>query len=271
VDRRLCRRPRRAQNRPAAGDRLQDSHRAASGSRSAQRIYPTCTRLGQREAAVASRTENAINSALGLAYMEPELWEGDSEIELASATELRLRSLLILNYIPEIRPQHGTENATMTGTPSCIRATRAVLIPARLLGACAHTPMGPTVQVLPGPNKSLSQFQSDQAICRSFAQQAVNDRAQALICEGSRRRPDDGARGRARRGDRRRPRCRDRRCRGRSRWGGAWRDADRARRIPSRRNLTQPSSSACSASATPCRAWANDDAASGPEFALVRD
>ena len=72
----------------------------------------------------------------------------------------------------------------MTGTPSCIRATRAVLIPAILLGACAHTPMGPTVQVLPGPNKSLSQFQSDQAICRSFAQQAVNDQAQGANLRG---------------------------------------------------------------------------------------
>jgi hypothetical protein len=54
----------------------------------------------------------------------------------------------------------------------------AALIGALLLSACAQTPMGPTVQVLPGPNKSFSNFQSDQSICRGFAEQAVSDQAQ---------------------------------------------------------------------------------------------
>jgi len=39
------------------------------------------------------------------------------------------------------------------------------------LTACQPTvPTGPTIAVMPGPNKSLSQFQSDDAVCRNFAQ-----------------------------------------------------------------------------------------------------
>ena len=53
----------------------------------------------------------------------------------------------------------------------------AVLAGTLLLGACAQTPMGPTIQVLPGPNTSFSNFQSDQATCRNFAEQAVQDQA----------------------------------------------------------------------------------------------
>ena len=47
-----------------------------------------------------------------------------------------------------------------------------------LLSACVETPMGSTVQVMPGPNTSLASFQNDQATCRQFAQQAVADQAQ---------------------------------------------------------------------------------------------
>jgi uncharacterized protein YcfJ len=53
-----------------------------------------------------------------------------------------------------------------------------------LLGACAQTPMGPTVQVLPGPGKSFPAFQNDQAICRQFADQAVRDQAQGANLRG---------------------------------------------------------------------------------------
>jgi hypothetical protein len=55
---------------------------------------------------------------------------------------------------------------------------------ALLLAACAETPMGPTVQVLPGPGKSFASFQSDQAICRQFAEQAVRDQAQGANLRG---------------------------------------------------------------------------------------
>src|SRR5215469_15215301 len=53
-----------------------------------------------------------------------------------------------------------------------------------LLAACAQTPMGPTVAVMPGPNTSFSQFQSDQTVCRNFADQAVRDQAQGANLRG---------------------------------------------------------------------------------------
>jgi hypothetical protein len=53
-----------------------------------------------------------------------------------------------------------------------------------LLAACAETPMGPTVQVMPGPGKSFSSFQNDQAVCRQFAEQAVRDQAQGANLRG---------------------------------------------------------------------------------------
>src|SRR5262245_38196818 len=53
-----------------------------------------------------------------------------------------------------------------------------------VLSACAQAPMGPTVQVMPGPNTSLVSFQNDQATCRQFAQQAVADQAQGANLRG---------------------------------------------------------------------------------------
>jgi hypothetical protein len=58
------------------------------------------------------------------------------------------------------------------------------LIGLLLLADCADTPMGPTVPVMPGPNTSFSQFQSDQAVCRNFADQAVRDQAQGANLRG---------------------------------------------------------------------------------------
>jgi hypothetical protein len=57
-----------------------------------------------------------------------------------------------------------------------------------VLSACAQTPMGSTVQVMPGPNTSLASFQNDQATCRQFAQQAVADQVQGANFAGSVRR-----------------------------------------------------------------------------------
>jgi len=38
------------------------------------------------------------------------------------------------------------------------------------LSGCQPTvPTGPTIAVMPGPNRSLSQFQNDDAVCRNFA------------------------------------------------------------------------------------------------------
>jgi outer membrane lipoprotein SlyB len=68
----------------------------------------------------------------------------------------------------------------MTRRSSYCVALGGVLI----LAACAETPMGPTVQVMPGPGKSFSSFQNDQAVCRQFAEQAVRDQAQGANLRG---------------------------------------------------------------------------------------
>ena len=45
----------------------------------------------------------------------------------------------------------------------------AVLGVAALIGGCASTPSGPSVMVLPGPNKTMAQFQADDGRCRQMA------------------------------------------------------------------------------------------------------
>ncbi len=47
-----------------------------------------------------------------------------------------------------------------------------------LLSGCAQTPLGPTVQVMPGPGKAFDAFTYDQAGCRQFAEGAVAGQAQ---------------------------------------------------------------------------------------------
>ena len=56
--------------------------------------------------------------------------------------------------------------------------TVGLLTPALLLAGCAQTPMGPTVQVMPGPGKSFDAFQGDQGACKDFATQSVAGQAQ---------------------------------------------------------------------------------------------
>jgi uncharacterized protein YcfJ len=46
-----------------------------------------------------------------------------------------------------------------------------------LLAGCAATPMGPTVQVMPGRNKSFDTFQTDQLVCKNYAEQQVQGQA----------------------------------------------------------------------------------------------
>ncbi len=48
-----------------------------------------------------------------------------------------------------------------------------------LLGGCAVTPMGPTVQVLPAPNKPFEVFLQDQDACKQYAQSQVGGQADA--------------------------------------------------------------------------------------------
>ena len=42
----------------------------------------------------------------------------------------------------------------------------ALLVAAVVLAGCASAPTGPSVMVLPGTNKSMEQFQADDARCR---------------------------------------------------------------------------------------------------------
>src|ERR1700735_162401 len=50
---------------------------------------------------------------------------------------------------------------------------------AALLAGCASTPLGPTVQVMPGPGKTLDAFQTDNNACKAFAAGAVQGQAGA--------------------------------------------------------------------------------------------
>ena len=45
--------------------------------------------------------------------------------------------------------------------------------PLFLLAGCASTPMGPTIRVMPSPNKPFEIFQQDQESCKQYAQSQV--------------------------------------------------------------------------------------------------
>jgi len=59
------------------------------------------------------------------------------------------------------------------------KATIAAVTSVALLSACATQPIGPTVQVMPAPNKPFSVFEEDQAVCKNFADQQVAGAAQS--------------------------------------------------------------------------------------------
>jgi uncharacterized protein YcfJ len=50
---------------------------------------------------------------------------------------------------------------------------------AGMLASCATTPLGPTVQVMPGYGKSFDTFQSDQSTCKNYAAGQVQGQADA--------------------------------------------------------------------------------------------
>lgn len=58
------------------------------------------------------------------------------------------------------------------------RLTFSVATAALLVG-CAATPLGPTVQVMPGPGKTLDAFQADNGSCKAFAADQVKGQADA--------------------------------------------------------------------------------------------
>jgi hypothetical protein len=54
------------------------------------------------------------------------------------------------------------------------------VLPMLALAACAVAPpSGPTVVAMPGPGKSFSAFQQDDAICRNYAQSQIPEAGQA--------------------------------------------------------------------------------------------
>jgi hypothetical protein len=58
------------------------------------------------------------------------------------------------------------------------KSTAALFAPVLLLAACAQTPMGPTVAVMPSPGKPFGEFQADNAMCKQHAEQAVAGQAE---------------------------------------------------------------------------------------------
>src|SRR5215472_6492517 len=61
-------------------------------------------------------------------------------------------------------------------TAMSIAATTAA---AALLAGCVTAPMGPTIPVMPGPNKSLEAFQQDEAVCEDYANQRIQGQVEA--------------------------------------------------------------------------------------------
>jgi hypothetical protein len=54
----------------------------------------------------------------------------------------------------------------------------SVVVFGLVLSGCAQTPLGPTVQVMPGPGKSFEAFTFDQAGCKQYAESSVAGQAQ---------------------------------------------------------------------------------------------
>ena len=52
-------------------------------------------------------------------------------------------------------------------------ASRSLVLAALLVTACASQPTGPTVRVLPGPNKPFQVFQEEDGYCRHYASTQV--------------------------------------------------------------------------------------------------
>jgi hypothetical protein len=49
------------------------------------------------------------------------------------------------------------------------------------LSGCATMPNGPSVRVLPGPGKSFEQFQTDDVVCRRYAEQSIGVSPQQTV------------------------------------------------------------------------------------------
>lgn len=72
---------------------------------------------------------------------------------------------------------YGIRAARPGGTFMVKRASAILGAAAILLAACAQTPAGPTVAVMPGPSKPFPVFQDDMAACKQYASQQVATQA----------------------------------------------------------------------------------------------
>ncbi len=54
-----------------------------------------------------------------------------------------------------------------------------------LSAGCVSVPTGPTVMVMPGPDKSFDQFQTDDAVCRQWALQQAGGQPQTAFAQGT--------------------------------------------------------------------------------------
>lgn len=61
-----------------------------------------------------------------------------------------------------------------------MRVGRFAIAGMAALAACAAPPMGPMVQVIPGPGKPFDQFRDEDFSCRRFAQMQIDGQAQAV-------------------------------------------------------------------------------------------
>ena len=54
-----------------------------------------------------------------------------------------------------------------------------------LCSGCVSAPSGPTVTVMPGPDKSFEQFQTDDVVCRQWAVQQAGGQPGSSTVQGT--------------------------------------------------------------------------------------
>jgi len=103
-------------------------------------------------------------------------WIGREESRWSNCRKAACRPFIsTLRRFRSTRAGHGWDTACNLFGPCEGDATMKsyafiALAGVMVLSACAQTPMGSTVPVMPGPNTSLASFHNDQATCQQFAQ-----------------------------------------------------------------------------------------------------
>ena len=65
--------------------------------------------------------------------------------------------------------------------------SRVIIVGLAMLmcAGCVSVPTGPTITVMPGPDKSFDQFQTDDAVCRQWALQQAGGHPQTALAQGA--------------------------------------------------------------------------------------